>query len=109
MTAIFRVLPWPRLPHAQSASTPLEHPTTPTGKLIHMDPSRRQTAPPFDLEAMTTVERVLLAYVLRGKPLTKAEYASLIQLCRVSTSGEQICPTRPWRWCSSPSPATPGS
>ncbi len=88
MTAIFRVLPWPRLLNAESTSAPIDHPTSPTGKLIRMDPSRRRTPLPFDLAAMTTVERILLAYVLRGKPLTTSEYASLIQLCRVSMSGE---------------------
>ncbi len=88
MTAIFRILPWPRLLNAESTSAPIDHPTSPTGKLIQMDPSRRPTSPAFDLAAMTTVERILLAYVLRGQPLTTGEYARLIELCRVSTSGE---------------------
>lgn len=87
MTAIFRVPPWPRLLSAESASAPIDHPTSPTGKLIRMDPSRRRTPPAFDLAAMTTVERILLAYVLRGQPLTRGEYARLIEICRVSTSG----------------------
>ena len=87
MTAIFRLLPRPIGPPVAPVSAPIDHPTSPTGKLIPMDPSRRTSAP-FDPAAMTTVERTLLAYVLRGKPLIQSKHASLVRLCRTSTSGE---------------------
>ena len=83
MTAIFRLLPWPDGPGRRSPRPQ----DTPAGTLVPFPALRRPSIQSFDLAAMTQREAILLAYVVRGKPLTDQELRTLVQICRRSTPG----------------------